>query len=157
MRTIMRYLYVVLFVLSFTLSGFSQTTQITNFIMDTSKFALYRIEPVWKDMINDTSANFFEVQKAFELFWNGKELPEEEDDVIGEKGKLKNSFINRLFNNRDLKQQQLRESLAFDYKRYRRWIIKTEPYIKEDGNIMTPTERIQLWQNHIDELKEETK
>jgi hypothetical protein len=147
----------VLFVLGCTLSGFSQTMEVPNFKMDTSKFALYRIEPVWKDMINDTIANFFEVQKAFELFWNGKELPEDEDDVIGEKGRLKNTFINRVFNSRELKEQQLRQSLSFDYKRYRRWLIKTEPYIKEDGNIMTPTERIQLWQKHTNELKEETK
>jgi hypothetical protein len=121
--------------------------------MDTSKFALYRFEPVWKDMINDTSANFFEVQKAFELFWNGKELPKEEDDIIGEKAKLKNTFINKIFNSRELKEQQLRESLAFDYKRYRRWIIKMAPYVKDDGSILTPTERIQLWQKHNDELK----
>jgi hypothetical protein len=148
MRTFTKFLFTTLSMLVFTLTGFSQIST------DTSKFALYRITPVWKDMIDDTTANFFEVQKAFDLFWSGKELPEEEDEVIGEKGRLKNTFINRMFNARELKEQQLRESLTFDYKRYRRWLIKTEPYVKDDGSIMTPTERLQLWKNHNDELKD---
>jgi hypothetical protein len=139
MQTLIPYRFTLLFIF-ITLTGFSQTPP-----TDTSKYALYRNTPVWKDMIDDTTANFFVVQKAFELFWNGKELPEEEDEVIGEKGRLKNTFINRIFNGRELKEQQLRESLSFDYKRYRRWLIKTEPYIKDDGSIMTPTERLELW------------
>ncbi|MBA3705556.1 MAG: hypothetical protein H0W84_06540, partial [Bacteroidetes bacterium] len=30
---------------------------------DTSMFALYRAQPVWKDMMADSNANYFEVQK----------------------------------------------------------------------------------------------
>lgn len=157
MQTVTRFLISSLFLFLFVRGSVAQTTQQIYPTIDTSRYAMYRISPVWKDMINDTSANFFEVQKAFQLFWDGKELPEEEEDVIGEKGRLKNSFVNKLFNNRELKEQQLRESLTFDYKRYRRWIIKTEPYVKEDGSIMTPTERIQLWEKQIDELKEGSK
>jgi hypothetical protein len=145
MRTVIHYLSAILFILVFTLNGFSQAP------MDTSKFVLYRVTPVWKDMIDDPTVNFFEVQKAFDLFWNGKELPEEEDEVIGEKGRLKNTFINRMFNSRELKEQQIRESLTFDYKRYRRWLIKTEPYVKDDGSIMTPAERLALWRAQNEE------
>jgi hypothetical protein len=148
MQTFIQYRCTILFILIFTLTGFSQTSP-----TDTSKFTLYRTSPVWKDMIDDTTANFFVVQKAFELFWNGRELPEEEDEVIGEKGRLKNTFINRIFNSKELKEQQLRESLSFDYKRYRHWLIKTEPYVKDDGSIMTPTERLELWKNQSSESK----
>jgi hypothetical protein len=154
MRTRLQRLFTTFFVLALTLNSFSQASQTIIPTTDTSKFALYRITPVWKDMIDDTSANFFVVQKAFELFWKDKELPEDEEEVIGEKGRLKNTFINRMFNGRELREQQLRESLSFDYKRYRRWLIKMEPYVKDDGSIMTPTERLQLWKNHTDELKD---
>lgn len=115
---------------------------------------LYRTTPVWKDMIADTNANYFEVQKAFELFWERKELPEEEDEIIGEKRKLKNNLINRTFNARELQAQQLREALAFDYKRYRWWLIRMEPFVKEDGSIMTPTEQLQLWKRNMEERSE---
>jgi hypothetical protein len=120
---------------------------------DTTRYKLYRTDPVWINMLDDTTANYFEVQKAFALFWEGKPLPEEEEEVIGEKGRLKNNLINRLFNARELKEQALREAYAFDYKRYRRWLIKMEPYVKEDGSIMTPSERLQLWKDHYSELE----
>ena len=133
------------------LSVSAQQTQIIN--DTTSRYKVYRTTPLWKDMIDDSTANYFEVQKAFALFWEGKKLPEEEEEVIGEKGRLKNNLINRIFNANELKEQELRDKYAFDYKRYRRWLIKTEPYVKEDGSIMTPSERLQLWQNHYDELE----
>lgn len=129
--------------------SFAQTSDYT--VTDKAKLALYHSTPVWKEMIADTNANYFEVQKAFELFWEGKELPTEEDEIIGEKRKLKNNFINRTFNATELKAQLLKEELAFDYKKYRWWLMKTEPYVKEDGSIMTPSERLQLWKQQQEE------
>jgi hypothetical protein len=113
---------------------------------------LYKKKPVWKDMLDDPNANFFEVQKAFQLFWEGKELPLEEDEIIGEKRNLKNNLINRTFNARELKEQAEREALLFDCKKYRWWLKKTEPYIHDDGSIMSYEERLELWQRHYEEL-----
>lgn len=123
---------------------------------DTSRFITYRLTPVWKDMINDSTANYFEVQKAFELFWKDKELPEEEDEVIGEKRRLKNNFVNRIFNQKELKEQQLRDELAFDYKRYQWWLIKMQPYVLDDGSILSPQQRVELWKKHYEELNEQS-
>lgn len=133
-------------------AGKAQQTQTDKDTMLRNKS--YRSMPLWKDMMDDSTANYFEVQKAFALFWEGKKLPEEEEEVIGEKGRLKNNLINRIFNANELKEQELRDKYAFDYKRYRRWLIKTEPYVKEDGSIMTPSERLQLWKNHQQELEQ---
>jgi hypothetical protein len=123
--------------------------------MDPTKVALYKASPLWKDMMNDPRANFFEVKKAFQLFWEGKEMPLEEEDIIGEKRKLKNNFINRTFNARELSEQQERESLAFDCKKYRWWLLKTEPFIHDDGSIMSDEERLELWKKHYEELNEQ--
>lgn len=131
--------------------------QTNNLLTDKAKLDLYRSKPVWKEMIADTNANYFEVQKAFELFWEGKELPTEEDEIIGEKRKLKNNFINRTFNAGELKAQLLKEELSFDYKKYRWWLIKTEPYVKDDGSIMTPSERLELWKEQKKANNSDTK
>jgi hypothetical protein len=122
---------------------------------DTSRFKLYRTSPVWKDMLDDPNANYFEVQKAFELFWSGKELPVEEDEIIGEDHRLKNNFINRTFNAKELREQQERDALAFDYKRYHWWLIKMEPYVQEDGRILTMEQRLELWKKHYEELNKQ--
>jgi hypothetical protein len=123
---------------------------------DTSRFATYRASPVWKDMLDDTAANYFEVQKAFELFWKGKEMPEEENEIIGERQELKNNFINKTFNAKALKEQKVRESLAFDCKKYRWWLISVSPYVQEDGSILFPQQRLELWKKHYEELKRQS-
>jgi hypothetical protein len=122
---------------------------------DTTFYQLYRSSPVWKDMLDDPNASYFEVQKAFELFWAGKEQPLEEDEIIGESHRLKNNFINRTFNAKELKEQQLVDALAFDLKRYRWWLIKMEPYVQADGSIMSMEQRLELWKKHYEELKQQ--
>jgi len=122
---------------------------------NTKTTALYKASPVWKDMLDDPNANFFEVQKAFELFWEDREMPMEEDEIIGERDKLKNNLINRIFNSNQLKEQEECEALSFDCRRYRRWLIKTEPYIHDDGSIMSAEERLELWKKHYEELNEQ--
>ncbi|HXC04283.1 MAG TPA: hypothetical protein VNZ86_05980 [Bacteroidia bacterium] len=113
----------------------------------------YARYPYWIVLMDDPKANFFEVQKAFDAFWAGKQMPPEENDIIGEQGKmLKNTYFNRLFNAKELKEQQEREQLAFACKRYRHWVLITEPYLLPDGTIMSPEQRLILWQNHLSEL-----
>jgi hypothetical protein len=119
---------------------------------EASVTALYKASPVWKEMLDDPNANFFEVQKAFQLFWEGKEQPQEEDEIIGEKRNLKNNLINRTFNARELKEQAEREALLFDCKKYHWWLKKTEPYVRDDGSIMSYEERLELWKKHYEEL-----
>ncbi len=121
---------------------------------DTSKFAAYRAKPLWKDMLNNPTANYFEVQKAFELFWAGKEIPQGEEEIIGEHH-LKNNMVNRVFNAKELKEQKERDALSFDCKKYRWWLIQNEPYIMDDGSIMSPEARLELWKKHYEELNEQ--
>ncbi len=121
---------------------------------DTSKFAAYRANPLWKDMLDNPNANYFEVQKAFELFWAGKEVPEGEEAIIGEH-RIKNNMVNRVFNAKELKEQKERDALSFDCKKYRWWLIQNEPYIMDDGSIMSPEMRLDLWKKHYEELNEQ--
>lgn len=123
---------------------------------DSSKFAAYRAAPLWKDMLDDQNANYFEVQKAYELFWEGKEAPEDEDAVIGE-NRIKNNIANRVFNGKELKEQKERDALSFDCKKYHWWLIKNEPYVRDDGSIMLPEQRLELWRKHNQELSEQKK
>ena len=116
----------------------------------------YKKYPYWKDMMDDPTTNFFEIQKAFNLFWEGKKMPMEEKDIMNEQEeKLKNNFVNKVFKSKELKEQQEQlalEALAFDVKRYRRWLIQTEPYIHDDGSIMSAEERLELCRKHYEEL-----
>jgi hypothetical protein len=122
--------------------------------IDTSKYTIYRTNPVWQEMLDDSSANFFEVQKAYALFWAGKEIPGDENEIIGDGPRLKNNLVNKLFNAKELEEQKERDQLSFSCKKYRWWVIKTEPFVQEDGSILPPYERLKLWKKHSDELND---
>ena len=80
----------------------------------------------------------------------------EEAEMMNEKeGRLKNNFVNKLFKAKELKEQQEErelEALAFEIKKFRRWLIQTEPYIHDDGSIMSTEEKLALYKKHYEEL-----
>lgn len=63
----MRKLFFIALMTSFTFSVFSQT-ELRSESPDTADF------PYWIDMMQDPNANFFETQKAFEEYWEGREV-----------------------------------------------------------------------------------
>ena len=44
----------------------------------------YTAYPYWVKMMDEPNPNFFEVERAFQLYFSKHELPEAEHDVIGE-------------------------------------------------------------------------
>lgn len=102
----------------------------------------YARNPVWIRMMADTSANFFEVEKAFTVYFAHHELPEGEEAEMGE---------HRDREKRPNKRQQRRitaeNKLRMDVKRYQFWHDQTLPYVQSDGRILTPAERLRIWQS----------
>ena len=97
-------------------------------------------KPLWIAMMDDTLANFFVVEKAFEIYFKHHELPEGEHEVIGERRE-------RLKRASKRKQRRIAEEnhLRLDVKRYFFWHAQTLPYVQADGRILTPTERLAIW------------
>lgn len=100
--------------------------------------------PHWIQMMDDTSANYFETEKAFSLYWSIREKPKEEDEILGmseanEKEKEnKEGWLKRLFRKkRDIDETEM----AFALKRYKHWHFMMEPWVQEDGRILYPSER----------------
>lgn len=91
-------------------------------------------------MMNDTNANYFETVKAFDAFWEGKEIPKGENEEIGEdiEPSAKKS-------NRKSKKEESDESYRFQVKKYYHWQERVLPYVQENGHILTPTERLEIW------------
>ncbi len=104
--------------------------------------------PVWIEMMDDSLTNFFEAQKAFEIFWKIRPLPIEEEDLIGhtELGEAeRKSWLQTIFHLKRQRQKEEVEKYAFQYKRFKNWERANLPYVQEDGRILTPTERIAIW------------
>lgn len=99
-------------------------------------------------MMDDPNANYFEVLKAYDAFWKNRKMPLEEDDIIGQSfQKGKKGLISNWLKFREEREEEEAMKYKFDVKKFRFWQIKTEPYVREDGSIMTADERLELWRN----------
>lgn len=102
----------------------------------------YARNPVWIEMIKDTTANFFEVQKAFNIYFQHHEKPVGEDDMIGEYEKRE-----KYPSKRAQRKQQQENKMKMEVKKYERWRDRMLPYVQRDGRILTPSERLQIWRD----------
>lgn len=97
--------------------------------------------PVWIAMLEDTSANYFVVEEAFKTYFKHHELPEGENEVIGE------HELRRKLSKRKQRKIWKENALRMDVKRYEIWHRQMEPYVQPDGRILTPTERLAIWKS----------
>jgi len=97
-------------------------------------------KPVWISMIKDTSVNFFEAEKAFNIYFQHHEKPGGEEDVIGDHAaRTKNP------SKKEQRKIQADNHMRMDIKRYERWHDKMLPFVQADGTILTPSQRLKIW------------
>lgn len=102
--------------------------------------AQYAKKPLWIAMLNDSTANYHEVQNAFNIYFKHHQLPEEEEDVIGERRERAKHLSKRR------RQELSRENkMRMAVKKYHWWCDRMLPYVQDDGSILTPSQRIEVW------------
>lgn len=103
-------------------------------------------EPYWIAMINDTSANYFEAVHAFDQYWSVRPKPVEEDEILGEgeAHKEREGFFDRLITTKEEKREKESQQYAFDYKRFKQWQLRVEPWVRPDGSIAGPAEQLRI-------------
>ena len=102
----------------------------------------YSQKPLWIAMMEDEKANFFEVEKAFNLYFSTHEMPEGEHEEIGEHAERVKHFSNR-----KLRKIEAHNELRFAVKRYKMWHYQTLPYVQADGRILNADERLEIWKS----------
>ena len=101
----------------------------------------YGRNPLWITMIKDTSVNFFEAEKAFKIYFQHHNKPEGENEDIGERKKRE-----KYPSKREQREMQRENHMRMDVKRYEHWRDKVRPYVQPDGRILTPSERVKIWE-----------
>lgn len=100
----------------------------------------YMQKPLWIAMMDDPNANFFEVEKAFDLYWSKHEKPEGEHEEIGERAERE-----KIPSKRRQRKISAENELRFAVKKYEVWNDQTRPYVQPDGRILSIEERIQIF------------
>lgn len=106
----------------------------------------YRNHPYWIEMMKDPEANYFEVVKAYELFWKGKPQPLEEQDVLGTSEEAEDKHISRRELRERKKARDLQRLYGLECKKFAHWKMQVQPYVQEDGHILTSEEQLKLWE-----------
>lgn len=103
--------------------------------------------PVWIQMIDKEETNYFQAVKAFDLYWKNRELPMEEEDVLDskfqkERAEDEKGFFYKIFH----KNEEEAKKYAFEYKKFKHWQRTVEPYVQEDGRILTKEEQLKIFE-----------
>ncbi|MBS0027817.1 hypothetical protein ACTJJ0_04065 [Chitinophaga sp. 22321] len=103
--------------------------------------------PDWIAMMDDPNVNFFVIEKSFNDYWRGKELPVEEDEILDVKNnsERKRGFLG-LFRRKESAERKETEKYAFAYKKYQWWRRQVLPYVQPDGTILSKDQQIRIWQ-----------
>lgn len=121
--------------LLFSLTCFSQTKILTD--------KDYAQKPYWIKLIEIEGVNFNETIKAYDIYWEHHSLPEEGDRYIGKGDQLKKKLSKK-----ELREQREEEEMRFQMKKFLHWRIKNEPFVKENGNIMTAAEKLKFHEQY---------
>lgn len=108
----------------------------------TSTEKQYAREPIWISMIEDTLTNYFEAEKAYSIYWQHHEKPETEHDIIGERVERE-----KIPSRRKQRKLEAEDNMRMEIRKYEKWHELILPYVKQDGRIMYPSERLQLWES----------
>ncbi len=119
----LRFSLLLLCLIALSTNAFAQKTSSKN----------YAKHPVWITMMND-SVNYFEALKAFNTYWKSRPKPSEEDEIIGEHRKKEKMGWKA---ERAEERQEASNKLAFQYKRFKWWQMKVEPWVQDDGSILS--------------------
>lgn len=108
---------------------------------DINKEKLYAKQPLWIDMMEDEKSNFFEVEKAYKIYWEHHEEPEGEHDVIGEYQERE-----KIPSRRKQRKIEAESKMRMAMRKYNWWHEQTLPYVQGDGSILTAEERLKIWE-----------
>jgi hypothetical protein len=102
----------------------------------------YAKEPIWITMVDDTLTNYYEAEKAYTIYWQHHEKPETEHDIIGEHEERE-----KIPSRRKQHKIEADDTMRMEIRKYEKWHELILPYVKQDGHIMYPSERLQLWES----------
>ncbi len=111
--------------------------------------------PAWIEMMDDPNANYFETVAAFDAFWKDRELPTEEDQILGASRedrehvetaseRRKRKRAEKKMDKEEKEAAVIRHKYAFAVKKYKHWKIVVDPYVQPDGRILTKEEQLKL-------------
>ena len=122
------------------------------------------ITPAWVKMMDDSATNYYEAIRVYNEYWKNHVKPAGEEEEMKEGNKDSNERERevkreirhdrkRVVTEEDLKKQNENVFIKYQVKRFEQWTREVKPYVQEDGRILTPSERMEIWSRQQEEMK----
>lgn len=121
---------------------------------------------IWIQMIDNPNTNYYVAIKAYDTYWQDKEKPEEEEDMINEESSSKEASKEKKKEEKEREkklqkmspeQRRQLDELKYQCKRFENWKREVFPFVQEDGRILTMEERLDIWKKQQEELNQQKK
>jgi len=117
----------------------------------------YAKEPAWITMMDDSTVNYFEALKAYETYWKHHEKPEDEEELMNE-GKEKVEEKRKEHAKKiSVAEKEAEVQMRYQCKRFEDWKHEVFPFVQPDGRILTQAERVKIWNDQQQQLKDQEK
>lgn len=120
-------------------------------------------EPIWIEMMNDTSSNFYATVEAFREYYKERALPKEpfeteEGDSFEKEIGLEEERNGGEKSKREIEREQRKPNpnepnYAAEVRAFKGWYNDSKLWLRDDGSIIGPMERQQMIDLQQDELK----
>ena len=146
----------VIFIVVFGISGQSKG--------QAAKSSDYKNAPSWVQMMSNPDVNYFEAVKAYEQYWKHHEKPKEEEELLGEGNSDKKGNHERekershgktTLTQKEIKKLEWKQEMTYQCKRFEDWMRSVKPYIQNDGRILSPEERMKIYDKRQEDLKKD--
>ncbi len=101
--------------------------------------------PDWVKAMDNPNTNYFKAIKEYEKFWKNHQKPENEEVLMTQGVEQVKKHI-RTLSKREIRQQREQDYYRYQCKRFENWMRENKPYVQDDGRILSPEERLKLWE-----------
>ncbi|NDC31092.1 MAG: hypothetical protein EBZ58_09205 [Bacteroidetes bacterium] len=117
----------------------------------------YSNQPMWIEMMDDSSVNYYEALKAYEQYWQNRIRPQEEEDAINEHGSRKAEREREKFEKKLAKmtpaERTVFDRMKYECKRFDNWKREVKKFVQEDGHILSYDQKLEIWNRQQVEMK----
>ena len=117
----------------------------------------YSNQPMWIEMMDDSSVNYYEALKAYEQYWQIRIRPQEEEDAINEHGSRKAEREREKFEKKLAKmtpaERTVFDRMKYECKRFDNWKREVKKFVQEDGHILSYDQKLEIWNRQQVEMK----
>lgn len=102
----------------------------------------FKNKPVWIEMMHDSTVNYYQAIKAFNIFWEDRRRPgekgeneKEEAETKGRKEKREQRRYEKKLARMTPVERNEFDNLNYEYKMFIYWMKEVKPLVQADGKI----------------------